>query len=126
MLHIVAITMSVGWGWVTTHALIQEESKLEKQIKNNTLMPIKQQETQTMEDIKKQLGELFALPIPGISFSVLILDEEGMRIRGKARTLSSLETWLANVGVVFRLDAQSSQQTSGNGWAFEVMLHEKP
>ncbi|MFI4955651.1 MAG: hypothetical protein ACHQAX_00385 [Gammaproteobacteria bacterium] len=124
--------VGAGWGVATTRALNHHVSSLETQVQQlkkgleeQSFITIKKEDTQTMEDVKHHLTHLFSIPLPGISFSVLSLDEEGMHVRGNARTAESLETWLGHVSEAFLVDRKTSQPKSGRGLVFEVLLHEK-
>ena len=125
--------ISAGWGITTIRALNHKTSLLETQVQqlkkgleDQPFITIKKEDNQTMEDVKHHLTHLFSIPLPGISFSVLSLDEDGMHVRGNARTAESLDTWLGHVSEAFIVDQKTSQSRSGRGLMFEVLLHEKP
>jgi len=125
--------ISAGWGITATRALNHKASLLEtetqqlkKGLEDQPFITIKKEDNQTMEDVKQHLTHLFSIPLPGISFSVLSLDEDGMHVRGNARTPESFDAWLGHVSEASLVDKKISQPKSGKGLAFEVLLHERP
>ena len=116
---------SVGWGLHESAALTHTLTRLEQSTIEHAFITIKKEETLTMQEVKNQLTHLFAIPLAGISFTTLSLDEEGMRVRGNARTASSFEMWLGQVSEAFSVDEKSIQPASIKGMLFEVLLHEK-
>jgi hypothetical protein len=124
--------ISAGWGITTLRALNQQAllleiqvQQLKKGLEDQSFITINKKDNQTMEDVKHHLTHLFSIPLPGISFSVLSLDEDGMHVRGNARTAESLDAWLGHVSEAFVVDKKTSQSKSGRGLMFEVLLHEK-
>lgn len=132
VLYSVAFGGGIAWGVQTMYALqhtekqfVAQVSASEKKLKEHALINIKKEDKLTMKDVKKYLTDLFSIPLSGISFSVLSLDEEGMRVRGHAPSNAVLEQWLDHVEEVFTVSAHVVQAAAEKGIVFEVLLHEK-
>lgn len=127
----VGVACLTGSIWMA-HLLDQKIEQLQitrQQIKtglgDQEVITINKKDIHTMEDVKNHLTHLFSTPLLGISFNGLSLDEEGLRVRGNARTSDALEAWLAHLSEVFMIDTRATQQHTEKGVTFEVLLHEK-
>ncbi len=132
ILYISVIAVCAVWGMVFKSTLDAQALLLKHQVQQLKTDPlsghnnINKKDNQTMETVKNHLTHLFSVPLPGISFSVLSLDETGMHVRGRARTAASLDKWLSHVSEAFSVEMHTSETRSGRELNFEVLLHEKP
>jgi hypothetical protein len=131
VLYAMVCVWCIGWGFSQQHILDNKILLLHSQgqaLKTRLHLKPTQTTTEdryTMENAKNHLTHLFSVPLPGISFSVLSLDETGMHVRGSARTPESLEKWLSHISEIFAVDTRTSRSKSGRELMFEVSLHEK-